>query len=105
MYADDARLVAYATDVVVGRAEIEAYWRTGLAIGVSRVDLETVEVARAGETGAVEVGRYAVTADDGPGRVVDRGTYVALHRQTVDGAWRRTLDVFDPDGPVAARPV
>lgn len=78
-FADDAWLLAPSTDLIAGRAAIEAYWQAGIAAGVRRVDLTALEVER--RSGLIfEVGRYTfdLDADDGP--VVERGTYVVVHR-------------------------
>lgn len=103
LYADDARLLAPAAEPIAGRAEIEAYWRAGIAVGVSRMQLDAHELELAG-VAAIETGRYTVWAEvDRGGPVVDRGTYVVLHLQQADGSWRRAVDIFDPDGPDAVR--
>jgi ketosteroid isomerase-like protein len=98
-YADDAKLLAPAAELIRGRAEIEAYWRAGILIGLSTVAFERQVIAALGRRVA-ELGRYAVSVDAAQlGRVVDRGTYLVLHTQIADGSWRRTVDVFNPDGP------
>jgi uncharacterized protein (TIGR02246 family) len=102
LYADDARLLTAAADVIGGRRQIEAYWRAGLAVGLSGVELQTTEL-RIGDGIALELGRYSFVLDGDDGPVVDRGKYVALHRREADGAWRRTVDVFNPDAPGTAR--
>jgi ketosteroid isomerase-like protein len=103
VYADDATLLAPAAELMHGRAEIEAYWRTGIALGLSAVEFEC-RVSEAVGGGVVEVGRYAVSVNAARvGRVVDRGTYFVLRRQVADGSWRRTVDVFNPDEPSTTR--
>jgi uncharacterized protein (TIGR02246 family) len=98
LYAMDGKLLTPAARLIEGRHQIEAYWRAGLAVGLSGVELEAVEV-EAGPEFAVEIGRYAFTVaiDDG-GPSVDRGKYVVLHRRQTDGTWCRLVDVFNPDG-------
>ena len=97
LYAEDGRLLTPAARLIEGRGQIEAYWREGIAIGLSGVELEAEDV----ETGpgfAIEIGRYAFTlAIDGGGPTVDRGKYVVLHRRSTDGTWCRLVDVFNPD--------
>jgi ketosteroid isomerase-like protein len=101
LYADDAKLLAPASPLVAGRGQIEAYWRTGIALGITRIELETLglEIAKA-EVVALEVGRYALGVQAGDrGHLVYRGKYIALHRREADGSWRRAVDVFNPDQP------
>src|SRR5581483_4486018 len=98
LYAVDGRLLTPAARLIEGRHQIEAYWRAGLAVGLSGVELEAVEFETGGDF-AIEIGRYAFTlAIDGGGPTVDRGKYVVLHRRTTDGTWCRLVDVFNPDG-------
>ena len=98
LYTPDARLIAPSADVIAGRDAIEAYWRAGVDVGVSRLELETTEVREEGGL-AVEIGSYAIHAG-----LVDRGTYVVLHRREPHGSWRRAIEVFNSDGPHAAHP-
>lgn len=93
LYADDCKLLSPAAEIVVGRPQIEQYWRAGIALGVSLLAVDAVEVAADGAV-AVETGRYVLT---GGAVVLDRGKYVVLHRRQADGTWRRAVDVFNPD--------
>lgn len=101
LYTADAKPLAPASPLVVGREQIEAYWGTGIALGITQIELEVLdlEVAPA-QAVALEVGRYALGVEAGDrGHIVYRGKYVGLHRRQVDGSWRRTVDVFNPDQP------
>jgi len=99
LYAADAMLLAPTAELVAGRSQIEAYWRTGIALGVSRMELDAREL-RFASTVAFEIGRYALSlATDCREPVVDLGKYFVLHIQSADGSWRRAVDVFNPDGP------
>ena len=102
-YADDARVLAPAGELIRGRADIEAYWQAGIALGLSTVAFERQLMAAVGDK-FIEIGRYAVAAKVARnGRIVDRGTYLALHAQVADGSWRRAVDVFDADESITAR--
>ena len=96
LYADDGRLLTSASELLSGRAEIEEYWRTGIAFGLSRLELKPIELRVTGRI-AIEIGRYAVALDAAD--VVERGKYVVLHRLQPDGTWRRGVDVFNPHSP------
>jgi uncharacterized protein (TIGR02246 family) len=96
LYADDGRLLTSAAEFLSGRGEIEEYWRAGIAFGLSRLDLQPIELRVTGRI-AVEIGRYAVALEaDG---VAERGKYLVLHRLQPDGTWRRGVDVFNPHTP------
>jgi ketosteroid isomerase-like protein len=102
VYSDDARLLAPAGDLIRGRAAVEAYWRAGVALGLSAVEFESLVTVPTGAR-VTEVGRYAMAVDIRRSHsVVEHGTYLVVHRR-VDSAWRRDLDVFEPDEPNGAR--
>jgi uncharacterized protein (TIGR02246 family) len=97
LYAVDGRLLTPTARLIAGRLEIEAYWRAGLAFGLSGVVLEPDEL-QIGRRTAVEIGRYAFTVTaDAAGPVCERGKYLVLHRRQPDGTWCRSVDVFNPD--------
>lgn len=98
-YENDGRLLAASEDVISGRDAIEAYWRAGLAVGLSRLDLDASEV-RLVDPLAIEIGRYTLAVGTA---VAERGHYLVLHRRQPGGAWQRVVEVFNPDVP-AARP-
>lgn len=100
LYATDGRVLTPAAELIAGRAEIEAYWRAGIAVGLAEVQLRTLDL-QLGTGIAVEFGRYLLGSDRG---APEEGKYVVLHRQEADGSWRRLVDVFNPDAPEAARP-
>lgn len=92
LYADDAILLSPAAELISGRSEIEAYWGAGLALGLARVDLTALELRVVADT-AIEVGRYELGLEGAS----DGGKYCAFHRRDDAGAWRRVVDVFNPD--------
>ena len=98
LYADDAMLLATSNDLVAGRSQIETYWRTGIALGVSSIELNVGEL-RFATAVAFEVGRYALSlVTDRREPVVDLGQHFVLHVQHTDGSWQRAVDIFNADG-------
>ena len=103
IYSDGARVVAPAAGVLDGRAEIEAYWQAGIDLGLAGLAFESQVLEEIGG-GALEIGRYAVSGQaDLAGPRVERGTYLVLHTLDRCGSWRRTVEIFNPDEPNAAR--
>jgi len=101
LYADDGRLLTPAAELITGRRQIEAYWREGIAIGLSVLELQVLELEVACGL-AVEIGRYTLVLEpNGASPVADHGKYVVLHRGQSDGSWSRSIDVFNPDVPGA----
>jgi ketosteroid isomerase-like protein len=102
-YADGAKLLTPAASLIAGRGEIEAYWRAGLLLGLTGVELAATGVELAEEL-AVELGRYTLAFDgDGNMGAHDAGKYLVLHRREAGGPWRRAVDVFNPDVPERGR--
>ena len=102
IYAEMARLAPPSADLIEGRAAIEAFWQAGLDAGIVDVELDAVEVRhRVGL--AYEIGRYVLhLRPSASGAVVDRGTYLLVLEQHVDGSWRRVVEMFNSDGLTAA---
>lgn len=101
IYAEMARLAPPSADLIEGRAAIEAFWQAGLDAGIVDVELDAVEVRhRVGL--AYEIGRYVLhLRPSASGAVVDRGTYLLVLEQHVDGSWRRVVEMFNPAEPAA----
>ncbi len=104
-YADDAQLLTPAAGLIQGRMAIQEYWSAGVALGLSSVSFEACRVERLGAR-QVEIGRYRVAAEtETTGARFERGTYLVLHRQAIDGTWQRAVDVLDPDEPQGSHPI
>ena len=93
VFADDAWLLAPSTDLIAGRAAIESYWEAGIAAGVRSIDLTALEVER--RDGLIfEAGRYTFDLDADEGPVVERGTYVVVHRPLPDSELGWAMELF-----------
>jgi ketosteroid isomerase-like protein len=103
-YADDARLLTPAAELIQGRRAIEQYWSTGIALGLTSVSFEACRVERLGAR-QVEIGRYRVTVEtERTDARFEHGTYLVLQRRAGDGTWQRAVDVLDPDEPQGSSP-
>jgi ketosteroid isomerase-like protein len=101
VYADEARLLPPAAELVTGRIAIEAFWQAGIDSGITAVELESLELVRHGGL-AHEIGGYALRLEPSDREtVVDRGKYLLVHARQADGSWRRLVEMFSPDAPPA----
>jgi ketosteroid isomerase-like protein len=94
LYTASAQLLPAGGGPVEGTQAIERFWRGIFDSGLTRADLETVEVFAAadGET-ATEVGRYRLEAG---GQEADVGKYVVVWVRTPDG-WKIHRDMWNTD--------
>jgi len=100
VYAETGRLLAPSTEVIEGRAAIQAFWQAGVDAGVVEVELEALDIQRRGDI-AYEIGGYHLRLQPAVGgTVVDRGRYVLILEQDADGSWRRAVEMFSPDAPM-----
>jgi ketosteroid isomerase-like protein len=103
LYGDDAHLIAPDVEPVRGRADVAAFWRAGIASGITDVELDPDDVEITA-TIAWEVGRYALwLALEGGEPVVDRGRYLLIYAPDAAG-WRRAAEMFRPDPPRSEPP-
>jgi len=93
LYTVDGALLTADAELIRGREEIEAYWREGIALGLCQLELDQIEVQELGSM-AIEIGRYLLVLSGAS----ERGRYVVLHRRETDGAWRRAVEVYNPEG-------
>ena len=104
VYAVDARLLAPSLGPIEGRAEIEAYWRAGIDLGLSGLTFES-RLLEPIDGCVLELGRYAIDVRAVPSAsVVEHGSFLVLHTQTADGSWRRAVEVFNADEPKPTHP-
>lgn len=97
LYTGSGQLLPAGSRLVEGTQAIEGLWQGVFDAGLTRADLETVEVFAGadGET-ATEVGRYRLFAEDAE---ADTGKYVVIWLRTSDG-WKLHRDIWTTDrGP------
>jgi uncharacterized protein (TIGR02246 family) len=95
LYTTDAEAFPPNSDVVKGRAAIQAMWKGVLDTGVTGAELATTEVEAQGPL-ASEVGTYVIKLKDGT--VADRGKYVVVWKK-VGGQWLLHRDIWNTSQP------
>jgi len=97
-YTADAEWYPPEAPVVKGGAQIARAWRS--SVGIAR--RHRVDVAEVVETRdrAEEIGRFAVSADDGS--VLAAAKYLVVWVRDSDGEWKRQRDFFNWDIPPRA---
>jgi len=98
LYTDGGQLLPPGSDMVTGKAGIEAFWQGMLAMGIiKRAELHRLELDQHGET-AIEVGR--ATLYNAAGEVIDRPKYVVVWKCDA-GQWKLHRDIWNSDTPMA----
>ena len=100
VYASNADFVPPNAEPLRGTMAIQDFWQSGLEMGITGLDFETVRLEEA-EDVAYEIGRYTLHfgyEDGAP--VTDKSTYFLVHKRQQDGSWRRTAEFFTWSAPL-----
>src|SRR4030066_911781 len=102
LYTEDATLLPPDSDVVKGRAVIEAFWKGGLRMGIKEAVLTTVDVSGAGDL-AYEIGRFALKIQPEGNEVIEqKGKYVVVWKKAPEGVWKLQVDIWN-SGPAVTK--
>ncbi len=92
MYAEDAYVLPPGSDIVKGRAAIEAFWRQA-AQQMGDAKLTTLDVLPLGRNAAREIGTVSLkTKSQPPQEVV--GKYAVVWRK-IGGQWKLATDIWN----------
>ena len=99
IYTEDAKILPPNMEMVSGKEAIQAFWKSAMAMGVRRLNLETVEVGYDGDL-AYERGVSTVTIQpEGGQEMTERGKYVVVLKRQADGSWKLAVDIWNSDLP------
>jgi len=102
LYTEDATLLPPDSDMVKGRAGIEAFWKGGLQMGIKEALLTTVVVSGAGDL-AYEIGRFALKVQpEGKEVIEQKGKYVVVWKKAADEVWKLHVDIWN-SGPAVTK--
>ena len=98
LYTSDAMVLAPNAPALEGDS-IKAFWRTGEAMGIKSLRLETTDVEVSGDL-AVETGTYELGMQPAGGAAAtDRGKYLVVWKRQDDGTWKIHRDIFNTSMP------
>jgi uncharacterized protein (TIGR02246 family) len=92
MYADDANVLPPGSDIVKGRAAIEAFWRQE-AEQLGDAKLTTLDVLPLGPDAAREIGTVTLKTKGQPPREIV-GKYAVVWRK-IGGEWKLATDIWN----------
>jgi ketosteroid isomerase-like protein len=87
------------SDVLTGQQAIHTFWQGAMHMGITVVQLDTVEVEGHGNT-AYEVGQY--TLQGAGGQVFDTGKYIVIWHQEA-GQWQIHRDLWNSSRPASGQ--
>jgi ketosteroid isomerase-like protein len=97
VYADDAKLLPPNSPVVIGRANIQDFWKgAAQALGIKHVSMNTVDVEFMDDT-AIEHGEYTLEL----AAAEDKGKFIVVWKRQPDDSWKWQVDIFNSDLPPA----
>ena len=97
LYTENAKLLPPNSNILEGRAAIQAFWQAVMGMGIASAQLEIQEVDAVGDT-AVEVSLFTLYTADGT--VADYGKYIVVWKR-VKGQWFLHRDIFNTSQPPA----
>jgi uncharacterized protein (TIGR02246 family) len=98
-YTEDARLLPPNSEMIEGRAGVEAYWTGGFQMGIKDIVLTTVEVMGMGDM-VCEIGKAKVSIQpEGMDAIEDSGKYLVVWKKGEDGMWRLHVDIWNSSLP------
>jgi uncharacterized protein (TIGR02246 family) len=98
VYTEDGQVLPPNSDVIAGRQEIQKFWQDAMKMGITALQLETVEAEGSADS-ANEVGRY--TLQGVGGQAIDEGKYIVIWKQEV-GQLKVYRDIWNSDRPASA---
>jgi ketosteroid isomerase-like protein len=100
MYHHDARLLAPNMEPAEGSEAIKDAWQAMLDIGACAVEVEPIDVRKAGNL-TIEYGRYTLGLEADGETMSDVGKYLVVHETREDGSTKILFDCFNSNSPPA----
>ena len=96
LWTENARFLPPGSEMITGRAGVQAYWQSGFDQGASDVVLESLEIRSLADGVAYEIGRNIVRVQTADGSSIDApGKSLCIFRRESDGVWRADVDIFN----------
>jgi len=98
-YTDDAKFLHPGAEIVSGKQAIKEFFETGRALGLWKINFETIEIGYDGNL-AYERGVNTIEMDAGDGQLmIDKGKYLVVMKRGADGSWKVAVDIWNSDLP------
>jgi uncharacterized protein (TIGR02246 family) len=91
LYTDEGMLLPSGSEPVQGKEGIRTYWQSVINMGISKIELKTVELELHSDT-AIELGHYVLK--DESSQQLDTGKYMVVWKHK-DGQWRLHKDIWN----------
>ncbi len=91
LYTASARILPPGSRAIGDPAGLKAFWASAMAMGIKRLELETLEVELHGDT-AIEMGSAKIYGPSGD--VIDDGKYIVVWKRE-SGEWKLHRDIWN----------
>jgi uncharacterized protein (TIGR02246 family) len=98
LYAEDGQVLPPGAPPLEGREAIATMWQSVLALPITAIQLQTVDLGT-GEDTAWEAGLYTMVGNDG--KPTEMGKYVVVWKHDEAG-WKIYRDIWNSNSPAAA---
>ncbi len=93
VYTSNGMLMPPNSPIIEGRANMMAFWQSMIDMGITGVELDTVELDKVGDS-VNEVGKFKLKTADGS--IADNGKFIVVWKQE-GGKWLWHHDIFSSD--------
>jgi uncharacterized protein (TIGR02246 family) len=93
LYTEDSQLLPPGSTLVAGKEGVKAFWENVMGQGISRVELNTLELDQEGDT-AIEIGRARLYSQSGD--VLLEPKYLVVWKRE-DNQWKLHRDIWNSD--------
>lgn len=97
LYTEDGMLLPAGSGIVEGKADIEAFWKGAMDMGIKQAKLETIDIEQLENT-AIEIGNCVLSGEDG--QVLDKGKYLVVWKKR-GGEWKLQKDIWNSNSAPA----
>jgi ketosteroid isomerase-like protein len=103
LYDENASLLPPNEPIVIGRANIQAYWKGAIDAGIIDASVKTIDAKSDGDLG-YEIGTFTLRFQGAKGdTIVEVGKYTEILKRNSEGKWISTYGMWSSNEPMPAK--
>lgn len=100
VYAENASILPPNEQIVIGRANIQAYWQGAIDAGIIDATVKTIDAKSVGNLG-YEIGTFTMRFHGGNNdTIVEVGKYTEILERNDEGKWISTYGMWSSNEPI-----